>query len=351
MSFLQDLPTLEDILSRKTLPPVCLYNFYIVLRDKLNMDDLLDFYLDVRHHEILWRRYVKSVLKSSQQHDLFNSIHKVDNEDPIEKYIDISSPDVPIDKYLDTQHPVVQGSPTLVINKESSADDISISVPLPMVRPPIGESLMDAIYQVPDRNDLATSSERIVHTYLMPGGSKYLEVIPAKIRQQVIESYNINGSVRHDPMLFSEAKRAAFLYMERWAYPSFMRLKVWGNITDRQQIHRLVIGLVALTAAFSTALSFIFLDYAPWGTRFWSLLPFWIGCYQLFVFLSRLDPFLALLLNLSETTPFHFNKVSQPQVKKILQARAIWILLFSTVIAVILTVIFSVIPSTRLYFH
>ncbi|KAF1800998.1 hypothetical protein FB192DRAFT_1306629, partial [Mucor lusitanicus] len=348
MSFLQDLPTLEDILSRKTLPPVCLYNFYIVLRDKLNMDHLLDFYLDVRHHEILWRRYVKSVLKSSQQHDLFSSIHKLDTEDPIEKYINVTSSAVPIDKYVDIQHPVVvQQSPTLVNNKESS-DDVSISVPLPIIRPPIGEKSADVIYQVPDRYDLATSSERIVHTYLMPGGPKYLEVIPAKTRQQVIESYNIKGSVRHDPMLFAGAKHAAFLYMERWAYPPFMRLKVWGNITERQQVHRLVIGLVALTAGFSTAFSFILLNYAPWGTRFWSLLPFWVGSYQLSVFLSRLDPFLALLLNISETTPFHFNKVSQPQVKKILQARAIWILLFSTVIAVVLAVVFSVIPSTRI---
>ncbi|KAK4508874.1 uncharacterized protein ATC70_013497 [Mucor velutinosus] len=268
MSSLQDLPTLEDILSRKTLPPVCLYNFYTVLRDKLYLDNLLDFYLDVRHHEILWRRYVKSVLKSSQQHDLFNSIHRLDGEDPIEKYLDITSSAVPIDKYVDIHHPVIQQSPTLVNNRDS-ADDISISVPLPIVRPPIGEKLMDVIYQVPDRHDLVTSSERIVHTYLMPGGSKYLKVIPAKIRQQVIESYNINGCVRHDPMLFAEAKHAAFLYMERWAYPPFMRLKVWGNITERQQMHRLVIGLVALAAGFSSALSFIFLNYAPWGTRFW----------------------------------------------------------------------------------
>lgn len=52
----------------------------------------------------------------------------------------------------------------------------------------------------------------------------------------------------------------------------------------------------------------------------------------------------------SETTPFHFNKVCQPQVKKILQARAIWIVLFSIVIAVVLTVILSVIPSTRIYY-
>lgn len=294
MSFVQDLPTLEDILSRKTLPPVCLYNFYIVLRDKLLMDDLLDFYLDVRHHEILWRRYVKVVLKSSQQHDLFNSIQKLDTEDPIEKfvditssavpinkyvditssavpidkYVDITSSAIPIDKYIDIHKPVVQRSPTLVNNK-GSADDISVSMSLPIVRPPVGEKLLDAVYKVPDRHDLSASLERIVHTYLMPGGPKYLEVIPAKIRQQAIESYHIDGNIRHDPMIFAEAKHAAFLYMERWAYPSFMRLKVWGNITERQQIYRLVIGLVALTAGFSTALSFIFLDYAPWGTRLW----------------------------------------------------------------------------------
>jgi hypothetical protein len=265
MSFIKELPTIEDILSRKTLPPVCLYNFYIVLRDKLYMDDLLDFYLDVRHHEILWRRYVKTILKRSQQHNLFNSIHKLEAaEDPIEEYLDVSSA-VPIKKYVDIYNPIEQ---------QQTEDDVSISMPLPIVRPPVGEQISDVIYGLPDRQDLSASVERIIYTYLMPGSPKYLDVIPAKIRQQITKNYHINGNVRHDPMLFAEAKHAAFLYMERWAYPSFMRLKVWGNITSRQQIYRLVIGLVALTAGFSTALSFIFLNYATWGARIWVKLFF-----------------------------------------------------------------------------
>lgn len=260
MSFIKELPTIEDILSRKTLPPVCLYNFYIVLRDKLYMDDLLDFYLDVRHHEILWRRYVKTILKKSQQNNLFNSIHKLEAaEDPIEEYLDVSFA-VPIEKYVDIYNPIEQ---------QQTEDDVSISMPLPIVRPPVGEQISNVIYGLPDRQDLSASVERIIYTYLMPGSPKYLEVIPAKIRQQITKNYHINGNVRHDPMLFAEAKHAAFLYMERWAYPSFMRLKVWGNITSRQQIYRLVIGLVALTAGFSTAISFIFLNYATWGTRIW----------------------------------------------------------------------------------
>lgn len=260
MSFIKELPTLEDILSRKTLPPVCLYNFYIVLRDKLYMDDLLDFYLDVRHYEILWRRYVKTILKRPQQNGLFNGIHKLKaTEDPIKKYLDVSSV-VPIEKYVDIHNPIEQ---------HQTEDDVSISIPLPIVRPPVGEKILDIVCELPDRQNLSASAECIVHSYLMPGGPKYLEVIPTKIRQQIIKNYHNNGSVRHDPMLFAEAKYAAFLYMERWAYPSFIRLKVWGNITTRQQIYRLVIGLVALTAGLSTALSFIFLNYAAWSTRIW----------------------------------------------------------------------------------
>jgi hypothetical protein len=71
------LPTLEQVLSRKTLPPVCLYNFYIIMRDRLHSEELLDFYLDVQHHEILWRRYVKGLRRSGHidETDLTEGFH------------------------------------------------------------------------------------------------------------------------------------------------------------------------------------------------------------------------------------------------------------------------------------
>ncbi|KAI9472114.1 MAG: hypothetical protein EXX96DRAFT_346695 [Benjaminiella poitrasii] len=346
-----DLPTLEDILSRKTLPPVCLYNFYIVMRDKLQLDHLLDFYLDVRHHEILWRRYAKTVLKKQTETietpNLFEgleqtlktggtpsmggTIHSISGcgDAPISHYIDITKPVLP-----STHHtPPSITTPSSLTSDDDSHNNSSYTMAPTFV----------------DRHDLSASTQAIVQTYLIPGSPKSLEaVLPAALRQRVIDHYlNVDGTVRHDPMLFAEAKMASFLYMERWAYPTFMRMKVWGNVTERQQAYRLILGLVSLVVAFTVALSFIFLNVPQWGKRFWCMVPFWVGFYQCFVFLSKLDPILVLVFNISETTTFHFNRIAQPQVKHILRIRAIWFLLFSTLVAIILTVILSAITSTR----
>src|SRR4051812_411260 len=57
------LPTLQEVLSRKTAPPVCLFNFYLYMRDRENVSEYLDFYLDVLEHEILCKAYVKDLKK------------------------------------------------------------------------------------------------------------------------------------------------------------------------------------------------------------------------------------------------------------------------------------------------
>ncbi|KAI8982242.1 hypothetical protein BDF20DRAFT_1000239 [Mycotypha africana] len=462
-SFLYSLPTLEDILNRKTLPPVCLYNFYIVMRDKFELDDLLDFYLDVKHHEVLWRRYAKSLLKEQaavpqmadqtlkrqkknnaiipvgmlkstshfsnhhhpeQQYPFTNEMERSasastselssllsdsgttyyslknseadqrlseglqytkpsllfteqqqynEDDQPITKYLDITacvSDDI---SFINT--PLATQQQQRLYHHQQNMNQIS----QPMINSiennrgsvfqhflPNNSSMTTMKRFADDDNVISTnknyrhqatlleqlsaSTERIVLTYFLNGSEKNLnDILPTYIRANVIERYvHPNGKIRIDPMLFADAKYAAFLYMERWAYPSFMRLKVWGNITDRQRYYRLVFGIICLTIGLSMSFSFIFLGYSPWGKRFWILLPFLFAIYQLLVFITRLDPLLAIVFNLSETTVFHFNKISQPQVKSILHARAIWLLLFSSVISVVLTIIFCAIPPQRL---
>src|SRR3954452_2274511 len=57
------LPVLQEVLSRKTAPPVCLYNFYLYMRDREKVSEYLDFYLDVLEHEVLCKAYVKDLKK------------------------------------------------------------------------------------------------------------------------------------------------------------------------------------------------------------------------------------------------------------------------------------------------
>ncbi|KAF9404630.1 Bud site selection protein, Revert to axial protein 1 [Podila epigama] len=56
----QHLPNLWQVLNRKTLPPVCLFNFYLYMRDFEKSSEEVDFWLDVTAHEVLWRLYVRA---------------------------------------------------------------------------------------------------------------------------------------------------------------------------------------------------------------------------------------------------------------------------------------------------
>lgn len=61
---LNRLPTLYEVLNRRTEPPVDLWSFYIYMRDYQNAVDYLDFWIDVVTHLRLCKDYVKGLRES-----------------------------------------------------------------------------------------------------------------------------------------------------------------------------------------------------------------------------------------------------------------------------------------------
>ncbi|KAF9291663.1 Bud site selection protein, Revert to axial protein 1 [Mortierella alpina] len=59
-ALVHQLPSLCQVLNRKTLPPVCLFNFYLYMRDFEKSSEEIDFWLDVTEHEVRWRRYARA---------------------------------------------------------------------------------------------------------------------------------------------------------------------------------------------------------------------------------------------------------------------------------------------------
>ncbi|PWN91246.1 regulator of G protein signaling superfamily [Acaromyces ingoldii] len=59
------LPTLAEVLARRTLPPVDLYCYYLYLQRE-GSEDALDFWLDVQQHENLCRAYFKDLRRSGK---------------------------------------------------------------------------------------------------------------------------------------------------------------------------------------------------------------------------------------------------------------------------------------------
>ncbi|KAI8987373.1 hypothetical protein BDF20DRAFT_910004 [Mycotypha africana] len=336
-----DLPTLDQVLHRKTLPPVCLYNFYIVMRDRLKQEELLDFYLDLQHHELLWNKYIKQLYKTGflTETDLSDGYQSPRILSRLSEY---STP-----QRLQTPSPIPQNA--------SSVRTIS-------------STATDFIFHNLSKQDVTESAQRLLLRYLVPSATKDItaflpndlvqrlrhelereeELLPHTASSASSPSPATVQPRRDDPLLFQEAKQYVFNHLQTYCYPKFLRLKVWGNITLHQQLGRLVIGLLCLLAALTTSLSFIFLGYAQWGKRFWLLLPYWFGIYNLLVFLTGLDPIWVLVFNKSETTTFKFNTIKQPQVKRILIPRSIWLLFVITIISITCTILFCAIPSRRL---
>lgn len=115
------------------------------------------------------------------------------------------------------------------------------------------------------RQDIRTSAEKILYTFLLPGAEREI-ILPHSITQEIIISIEERG--RDDPEVFDAAKDYVFQAMERDAFPGFLRMKALGNLVPPSMIMRLIIGLLAIFGGFWAAFILIFLD-KPRLTRCW----------------------------------------------------------------------------------
>ncbi|KAG1440200.1 hypothetical protein G6F56_012016 [Rhizopus delemar] len=233
---MNDLPTLEDVLSRKSQPPVCLYNYYIILRDRLNMDPWLDFWLDVAQATAMHKRYIK---------------HK----------------------------------PTPTVERAS---------PELLTR-----ILLDNKKRVPTESEMAETVERIYLRYIVPNAEKEISQLPDSVRQTIATHFNPlqkTAFLTNDPVIYEEAK-GYVLEMLRTSFPLFIKYKAFMNLTLVQQIIRLALGFFFLLIGFSVELSLIFLNLHPWQKRLWGILPIGLGVFFIVTSIVGIDPIWVLCFN------------------------------------------------------
>ncbi|EFW99175.1 rgs domain containing protein [Grosmannia clavigera kw1407] len=341
------LPSLFEVLSRRTLPPVDLYSFYIYMRDQQRSVDYLDFWLDVAQHMTLCRHYVRELRRS----------------------VLISTPDASkrssaiLDSLGDMSHPVA-GPSKYQTDKEKDQDaQMSAFLREDMQRPMESPRSAGtaAILQSPAvstsrditdssspahtvaRQDIRKSAEKILYTFLLPGAEREI-VLPGPIVQEITAAIEEYG--RDDPEVFDMAKDYVFQAMERDAFPGFLRMKALGNLIPPTLILRLIIGMVSMFGAFWAAFVLIFLDKSRL-TRLYLIIPFTFGVYFLASFQYSLDPVLALL-GFSEYTPFSFSRVREPFVRKMLAKRALVVLAVTVFVDAALLVLFIFVPGKML---
>ncbi|KAF2667780.1 regulator of G protein signaling superfamily [Microthyrium microscopicum] len=253
------LPTLFEVLSRQTLPPVDLFSLYIYMRDQQRSVDYLDFWLDVTQHMSLCRHYVRELTVIMEDPE---DEEKIVSQSDKKKHYDWS-----ISQFL-RQIPMDSRTPSSITPSdaiESAEIDPSISglpaekpaTDQPAAHPPVAASLdeipsiirprsvrsMDSrsltisnitsgdlssvMPEVVDREAVRASAERILHTYLLPGAEREI-VLPRNTLMEV--SNMIKREDRDDPEVFEQAKDYVFQAIERDAYPGFLQLKALGNM-------------------------------------------------------------------------------------------------------------------------
>ncbi|KAI8073584.1 hypothetical protein BDF21DRAFT_343833 [Thamnidium elegans] len=220
-SVLDGLPTLDDVLHRQSQPPVCLYNYYIVLRDRLELETLLDFWLDVAQADILYKRYIKYATRRTN-----------------------------ILTHMLLLHPRA----SLATTMHSTTTNNSTKKP-----PPTQLEMIEAV-------------ERIYLRYIVPSAEKEICGLPNYIKESIDSTIPIKKKLNPDnPMIYAQAKNYVHQLLES-TFPLFLRYKVFMNLTLPQQIGRLAFGLILLLVGFSLEFSLIFLDIHPWQKRLWVIL-------------------------------------------------------------------------------
>ncbi|KAF4973738.1 hypothetical protein FSARC_46 [Fusarium sarcochroum] len=339
------LPTLFEVLSRRTLPPVDLFSFYIYMRDQQRSVDYLDFWLDVAQHMSLCRHYVRELRRSV----LIGTPEASKRSSAILENIGDLEPRIAGPSMYSTEKEKNQDAQMSAFLREDQSHDSPQSATAPVRPSPQFTNSHDITTESNSpahtvaRQDIRASAEKILYTFLLPGAEREI-TLPGSITQEVTTAIEEYG--RDDPEVFDVAKDYVFQAMERDAFPGFLRMKALGNLIPPTLIMRLIVGLIAMFAALWAAFVLIFLNYSR-TTRCWLILPFTVGVYFLASYQYSLDPIMALI-GYSEYTPFNFSRIREPYVRTLLFKRAIMVLAMTVLIDTALCVLFILVPGKRL---
>jgi hypothetical protein len=284
------LPTLMEVLGRRTLAPVDLFSFYIYMRDQQRSVDYLDFWcdmrpigptitdldrLDVSQHMSLCRHYVRELRRSmlletpemekatsKRSSQLLENFGDVGDTESHPSSTEKRGNEQRLSAFLRHEHKNSSGSGQSPSHSLTSQHSRNIGrqsgePPKPSTSDgPLRPSFMstpdvrtdsNSPGQTVARADIKASAEKILYTFILPGSEREI-VLPQSILARIIQSIEEDG--RDDPEVFDDAKDYVFQAMERDAFPGFLQAKALGNLVPLSILLRLILGLASLMAGF-----------------------------------------------------------------------------------------------------
>ncbi|KAJ5532779.1 uncharacterized protein N7503_002104 [Penicillium pulvis] len=359
------LPTLFEVLSRRTLAPVDLFSFYIYMRDQQRSVDYLDFWLDVSQHMSLCRHYVRelrrSVLVATPDMERADSKRSSAMLENLENLGDIPlveagpsrlagnekerDADHRLSAFLRSEGHTSSHSPQNSIGSESVYPTRTES-PDQQPRPSSGTHNggdSNSPGHTVARNDIRASAEKILYTYLLPGSEREI-VLPETMVSTIINLIEDDG--RDDPQVFDPAKDYVFQAMERDAFPGFLQAKALGNLVPLSIILRLAFALISFGGGFWGAF-YVVLRNKPRHIRCWVILPFAVAAYFIVSYQYKIDPVMAFI-GYSEYTFMNWAPIREPYVRQLLNKRAIVTAAVAFLTAAALSILFIFVPGTMM---
>lgn len=359
------LPTLFEVLSRRTLAPVDLFSFYIYMRDQQRSVDYLDFWLDVSQHMSLCRHYVRelrrSVLVATPDIERADSKRSSAMLDNLENLGDIPlveagpsrlpanekerDADHRLSAFLRSEGQTSSHSPQNSIGSQSiyrSRTESPDNQPRPSSGTHNGGDSNSPGHTVA-RNDIRASAEKILYTYLLPGSEREI-VLPETMVSTVINLIEDDG--RDDPEVFDPAKDYVFQAMERDAFPGFLQAKALGNLVPLSILLRLAVALISFGGGFWGAF-YVVLRNKPRHIRCWVILPFAVAAYFIISYQYKIDPVMAFI-GYSEYTFMNWAPIREPYVRKLLNKRALVTAAIAFLTVAALSILFIFVPGTMM---
>ncbi|KAI5288090.1 Bud site selection protein, Revert to axial protein 1 [Ascosphaera aggregata] len=347
------LPTLLEVLNRRTLPPVDLYSFYIYMRDQQQSVDYLDFWLDVSQHMSLCRLYVRqlrrSVLLGTPEPSLrANTALEIESDELASSRESNERQSKRVSEVLRAENrseSALSNSATDCSNNSSNENEPGTQSSSDGHLSNENESSCQRLAERGgvSRADLRASAERILYTYLLPSSEREV-VLPEHLVEEVLHSIEVEQ--RDDPEVFDATKDYVFQAMERDAFPGFLESKALGNLVPTSIFARLVISLVCFFGGFWAAF-YCVLSEQPRSKRCWVILPFFFAAYFITSYQYKLDPFIALV-GYSEYTLMNWTKARELFVRRLLFKRAWATLIVVAFIAISLSVLFIFVPGKHI---
>ncbi|KAG9295717.1 hypothetical protein G9A89_001734 [Geosiphon pyriformis] len=355
------LPYLEEVLRRKTAPPVCLYNFYLYMRDREHSEEYLDFWLDIAEHEILCRHFVKDLRRAGVDVNMeypefvrYNN-YRYGEKDSLQPSVKrnlssssygTDSSDIPSNSSSRAPSPIppISSGPHHAIDIQTSGENKQRN---PRYRDSVRSNTtgnLSFIGQRPiTREDIKFSADRIYYRYVVAQSEKEI-LLSDPIRERM--KVAIEKDHRDDAGVFQEAKDEVLELMRLDPFPRFLKARAYGNMTILQTMIRLGIGLFFLFVGFAVEFSLIFLNKSRL-LRLWGFIPIFAGVANLFANQTELSP-LFVLLKTSETTFLQFQTIRELFIYKLQVHKGIRVFLASLIVSFLITAVFIAVPGHRL---